>query len=182
MSPTLNTRHWRATHHLTLPWPQLAPPPSHPGPDHHGAHALPHASLHGSDALRWPWPCVDALPSNLPRLRLDLQAGSATFTCARRLTPMQLPHTALSTSNIPPHARRDADYNIVPTLSRSLRHDAVVGSRHDLMRAAVRSLDLRLPPLNPLDVWVWEVMARHGMLQHAIATSRPMINRCDRKL
>ena len=50
------------------------------------------------------------------------------------------------------------------------------------MRAAVRSLDLRLPPLNPLDVWVWEVMARHGMLQDAIATSRPMINRCDRKL
>ena len=36
-------------------------------------------------------------------------------------------------------------------------------------------------PLNPLDVWVWEVMARHGMLHHAVATSRPMINRCVRR-
>jgi hypothetical protein len=47
------------------------------------------------------------------------------------------------------------------------------------MHAAVDAFELRQPLLNPLDVWVWEVMAKHSMLQHALAPDRIMINRCE---
>ena len=30
-------------------------------------------------------------------------------------------------------------------------------------------------PLNPLDVWVWEVMAARGHLPHALAPLEPLV-------
>jgi len=48
--------------------------------------------------------------------------------------------------------------------------------RRDLVRQLARSFLWRSPRLNPLDVWVWEVMAQCGQLRWAIAPKRPMIN------
>ena len=33
----------------------------------------------------------------------------------------------------------------------------------------------RDPPLEPLDIWVWEVAAAHGMLGRALCLSKPLI-------
>ena len=44
--------------------------------------------------------------------------------------------------------------------------------RRDLLRACVSASEALSPPLNPLDVWVWEVMAQHGMIDEAIAPAR----------
>ena len=32
------------------------------------------------------------------------------------------------------------------------------------------------PLLNPLDVWVWEVMVKHGHLAHALAPLQPLVS------
>lgn len=32
------------------------------------------------------------------------------------------------------------------------------------------------PLLNPLDVWVWEVMVKHGHLAHALAPTQPLVS------
>ena len=41
--------------------------------------------------------------------------------------------------------------------------------RAPLMELLVEGLRARSPPLNPLDVWVWEVMALHGLLGRALS-------------
>ena len=41
------------------------------------------------------------------------------------------------------------------------------------MNALVRALRRRSPPLNPLDVWIWEVMAERDMLGQALAPTGP---------
>ena len=41
--------------------------------------------------------------------------------------------------------------------------------RAPLMRKLVAAMRARSPPLNPLDLWVWEVMAEHGMLGCALS-------------
>jgi hypothetical protein len=41
--------------------------------------------------------------------------------------------------------------------------------RAPLMRALVDAMDALSPPLNPLDVWTWEVMAEHRMLGSAMS-------------
>ena len=38
-----------------------------------------------------------------------------------------------------------------------------------MMELLVEGLRARSPPLNPLDVWVWEVMALHGLLGRALS-------------
>jgi len=48
--------------------------------------------------------------------------------------------------------------------------------RAPLMQALVDAFDEGTPPLNPLDVWVWEVMASRDMLAHALAPSQPLID------
>ena len=46
-----------------------------------------------------------------------------------------------------------------------------------LMRELLEAWEAREPPLNPLDVWVWEVMAARGHLQHALAPVEPLVVR-----
>ena len=49
-------------------------------------------------------------------------------------------------------------------------------SRDELAREHVRLIaDAQAPPLNPLDVWVWEVMAANDMLGAALATRMPLV-------
>jgi hypothetical protein len=47
--------------------------------------------------------------------------------------------------------------------------------RAPLMRALLRAVEQRTPPLNPVDVWVWEVLAQSGALDHALAPRRPLV-------
>ena len=47
--------------------------------------------------------------------------------------------------------------------------------RKPLMQRLVASMEMCSPPLNPLDVWVWEVMAENGMLGRALATNTPLV-------
>ena len=44
-----------------------------------------------------------------------------------------------------------------------------------LMRELLEAWEAREPPLNPLDVWVWEVMALNGMLGAALAPTTPLV-------
>ena len=43
------------------------------------------------------------------------------------------------------------------------------------MRKLLGALEQQAPPLNPLDVWVWEVMAENGMLGCALAPKVPLV-------
>ena len=47
--------------------------------------------------------------------------------------------------------------------------------RRPLMQALLDAFDAAAPPLNPLDVWVWEVMALKGYLRDALAPQRPLV-------
>lgn len=47
--------------------------------------------------------------------------------------------------------------------------------RRPLMVSLLSSLRRHQPLLNPLDVYVWEVMATHNLLGHALAPLRPLI-------
>ena len=47
--------------------------------------------------------------------------------------------------------------------------------RRPLMEALLDGLQERSPPLNPLDVWVWEVMAEKDMLWRALAPTTPLV-------
>lgn len=47
--------------------------------------------------------------------------------------------------------------------------------RASLMRALIDGLEQRAPPLNPLDVWVWEVLAQNEMLGLALAPKVPLV-------
>jgi hypothetical protein len=47
--------------------------------------------------------------------------------------------------------------------------------RRPLMRKLLEAFEAQAPPLNPLDVWVWEVMALHGHLGDALAPERPLV-------
>ena len=52
--------------------------------------------------------------------------------------------------------------------------------RAPLMRKLVQAYhSYQSPPLNPLDVWVWEVMAAHGMLGHALAPKSSLVGTND---
>lgn len=51
--------------------------------------------------------------------------------------------------------------------------------RSDLMRALLGAYEKCAPPLNPVDVWVWEVMALNGMLGRALAVTTPLVNTND---
>ncbi|KAL1519969.1 hypothetical protein AB1Y20_023454 [Prymnesium parvum] len=48
--------------------------------------------------------------------------------------------------------------------------------RKDLIKDCVGAFDARAPPLNPLDVWIWEVMATRGKLAQALAPAKPLVN------
>ena len=43
------------------------------------------------------------------------------------------------------------------------------------MRKLVAGVSEQQPPLNPLDVWVWEVMAANGMLGGALALKQWLV-------
>ena len=47
--------------------------------------------------------------------------------------------------------------------------------RKPLMQALCDAMEAKAPPLNPLDVWVWEVMASRDMLKYALATKLPLV-------
>ena len=47
------------------------------------------------------------------------------------------------------------------------------------MKALLAAYDAQAPPLNPVDVWVWEVMATNGMLGAALATKTPLVSTSD---
>ena len=47
--------------------------------------------------------------------------------------------------------------------------------RAPLMRALLDSYGSGRPLLNPLDVWVWEVMAERGMLSHALSPVETLV-------
>ena len=51
--------------------------------------------------------------------------------------------------------------------------------RAPLMRKLLAGLKEQRPPLNPLDVWVWEVMAEHEMLGCALGTKHPLVTTND---
>ena len=52
--------------------------------------------------------------------------------------------------------------------------------RAPLMRKLVQAYSTEhVPPLNPLDVWVWEVMAKHGMLGCALAPKTPLVDTAE---
>ena len=48
--------------------------------------------------------------------------------------------------------------------------------RRPLMEKLLDGLQQKRPPLNPLDVWVWEVMAEHDLLWRALATATPLVS------
>ena len=43
------------------------------------------------------------------------------------------------------------------------------------MRDLLGAWEAREPPLSPLGVWVWEVMAARGHLPHALAPIEPLV-------
>ena len=47
--------------------------------------------------------------------------------------------------------------------------------RAPLMRKLLGALEQQAPPLNPLDVWVWEVMAANEMLGCALALKQALV-------
>lgn len=47
--------------------------------------------------------------------------------------------------------------------------------RRSLMNKLCDAMEAKAPPLNPLDVWVWEVMAANEMLGKALATRVPLV-------
>lgn len=47
--------------------------------------------------------------------------------------------------------------------------------RAPLMAKLAEGFRLREPALEPLDIWVWELMAAHGVLDKALCTSRPLV-------
>lgn len=47
--------------------------------------------------------------------------------------------------------------------------------RRPLMEKCVQAFAKREPPLEPLDIWVWEVAAANGMLSQAICLDKPLI-------
>ena len=51
--------------------------------------------------------------------------------------------------------------------------------RDTLMQKLIDAFDQQRPPLNPLDVWVWEVMAEHLVLDKALATNVPLVTTND---
>eukprot|EP00966_Prymnesium_polylepis_P012433 285418-Prymnesium_polylepis.2 len=48
--------------------------------------------------------------------------------------------------------------------------------RAPLMQALLDAFDDGEPSLNPLDVWVWEVMAANDMLAHALAPTSVLVD------
>ena len=44
-----------------------------------------------------------------------------------------------------------------------------------VLQALCDAMEAKAPPLNPLDVWVWEVMASRDMLKYALATKLPLV-------
>ena len=51
--------------------------------------------------------------------------------------------------------------------------------RRPLLEKLLDARRLQAPPLNPIDVWVWEVMAHHGMLGLALAPTVPLVTTRD---
>ena len=51
--------------------------------------------------------------------------------------------------------------------------------RAPLMKKLVHAFRQKAPPLNPVDVWVWEVMAEHGMLGAALSLVEPLVGTND---
>jgi len=51
--------------------------------------------------------------------------------------------------------------------------------RAPLMEHLLSSWAAQSPPLNPIDVWVWEVMAAHGVLGKALAPLHPLVSTRD---
>ena len=49
--------------------------------------------------------------------------------------------------------------------------------RAPLMAKLVQGFDKREPALDPLDIWVWELMAAEGVLDKAICVSKPLVDR-----
>jgi hypothetical protein len=49
--------------------------------------------------------------------------------------------------------------------------------RRPLMERCVADFAALDPPLEPLDIWVWEVAAAHGLLGHALCLSQPLIDK-----
>ena len=51
--------------------------------------------------------------------------------------------------------------------------------RAPLMRKLLHAMHEKRVPLNPLDVWVWEIMAAHDMLGGALALKTPLVGTND---
>ena len=51
--------------------------------------------------------------------------------------------------------------------------------RAPLMQKLLAGWRAQSPPLNPLDVWVWEVMATNGVLDKALAPIQPLASTRD---
>ena len=45
------------------------------------------------------------------------------------------------------------------------------------METLVKDFQARDPPLEPLDIWVWEVAAARGMLGKTVCVNKPLIDR-----
>ena len=45
------------------------------------------------------------------------------------------------------------------------------------MQLLVDAFDALDPPPDPLDIWVWEVLARAGVLEGALCVDRPLVDR-----
>lgn len=54
--------------------------------------------------------------------------------------------------------------------------------RAPLMRKLVDGLSRRQPPLEPLDIWVWELMAEQRVLNKALCVEKPLVDWRPRQL
>ena len=86
-----------------------------------------------------------------------LPAAAQASTDATAASPVQLP--------------RDAWQRSPPTY-----HAFGWVYRRSLMRRLVDAFHARQPPLEPLDIWVWEVAAAHACLDGALCLSRPLVD------
>ena len=89
-------------------------------------------------------------PTELPPLPGEVEGGGAA-----NATPLQLP---------PCWRRCPPTYHAFGWIYR-----------RPAMQVLSRALHARSPPLDPLDIWVWEALALHGMLGKALCPPSPLV-------
>ena len=128
---------------------------------------------------------VDAASAHEPDWQLLVLSPVNTPYCFFRGTPSEcIPHVLGNRQTIrqptllsPPEPR--GTIRMPPCWQRCppTYHAFAWVYRRPLMSALLESWSAMDPPPDPLDIWVWEVLAKHEMLGKALCVERPLIDR-----